>query len=82
MTGKSRLADRRRTGRRDRTDVAKTSLTRKVLVVDVGGTSVKVLATDQHRSFPSGPLPDGWWPASKGGTRLYTRDDALSCDAD
>jgi len=31
--------------------------TRKVLVVDVGGNSVKILATGQseHRSFPSGP---------------------------
>lgn len=31
--------------------------TRNVLVVDVGGTSVKILATGQtgHRSFPSGP---------------------------
>src|SRR5262249_11538673 len=30
---------------------------RNVLVVDVGGTSVKILATGQaeHRSFPSGP---------------------------
>jgi polyphosphate glucokinase len=30
---------------------------RKVLVVDVGGTSIKILATgqDEHRSFPSGP---------------------------
>ncbi len=47
----------------------------KVLVIDVGGTSVKILATGQqeHRSFPSGPkmtpkqmvagvkkLADGW----------------------
>jgi polyphosphate glucokinase len=33
------------------------SPTARVLVVDVGGTSVKVLATgqDEHRSFPSGP---------------------------
>jgi polyphosphate glucokinase len=33
------------------------SSARKVLVVDVGGTSVKILATgqSQHRSFPSGP---------------------------
>src|SRR5262249_34474094 len=30
---------------------------KKVLVIDVGGTSVKVLATgeEEHRSFPSGP---------------------------
>jgi polyphosphate glucokinase len=36
---------------------ASTSPTPRVLVVDVGGTSVKMLATsqDEHRSFPSGP---------------------------
>ena len=33
------------------------SSVKNVLVVDVGGTSVKILATGQseHRSFPSGP---------------------------
>jgi polyphosphate glucokinase len=43
--------------RRGRADVAKKSSVRKVLVVDVGGSSVKILATgqDDHRSFPSGP---------------------------
>jgi polyphosphate glucokinase len=48
---------RRRTGRQARTGVARTSSARKVLVVDVGGTSVKILATGQNerRSFPSGP---------------------------
>ena len=55
MTAESRLAGQRQKGRQDRADVAKTSLTRKVLVVDVGGTSVKVLTTDESRSFPSGP---------------------------
>ena len=55
MTAESRLTGQRQKGRQDRADVAKTSLTRKVLVVDVGGTSVKVLTTDEHRSFPSGP---------------------------
>jgi polyphosphate glucokinase len=43
--------------RRGRADVAKKSSVKNVLVVDVGGTSVKILATgqDEHRSFPSGP---------------------------
>lgn len=43
--------------RRDRTALAKKSLVEHVLVVDVGGTSVKILATGRkiHRSFPSGP---------------------------
>jgi polyphosphate glucokinase len=43
--------------RRDRAAVAKKSLVKSVLVVDVGGTSVKILASGQkiHRSFPSGP---------------------------
>src|SRR5690348_4330576 len=36
---------------------AGTSRDRKVLVIDVGGTSIKILASGQaeHRSFPSGP---------------------------
>jgi len=36
---------------------AKTSLVRGVLVVDIGGSSVKILASGHkvHRSFPSGP---------------------------
>src|SRR5499426_4661958 len=40
-----------------RTRVAKTFSAKKVLVVDIGGTSVKILATGQteRRSFPSGP---------------------------
>jgi polyphosphate glucokinase len=51
-----RAAKRPRAGRRQ-AKVAKTSSVRNVLVVDVGGTSVKILATGQteHRSFPSGP---------------------------
>ena len=43
--------------RRDRTALAKKSLVENVLVVDIGGTSVKILASGRkiHRSFPSGP---------------------------
>lgn len=54
---KSRRTVGRRTGQQRRAGVVKTSSARKVLVVDVGGTSVKILATgqSQHRSFPSGP---------------------------
>ena len=54
---KSRPAPRRKTGRQRRVGVAKTSSGRKVLAVDVGGTSVKVLTNGQNeeRSFPSGP---------------------------
>ena len=45
----------RRAGRRGR--AAGRSRGRRVLVVDVGGNAVKILATGQseHRSFPSGP---------------------------
>jgi len=52
-----RLAGLRRTERPNRAERARTSPTPRVLVVDVGGTSVKILATgqDEHRSFPSGP---------------------------
>jgi polyphosphate glucokinase len=41
----------------NRSEQRKTPRARRVLVVDVGGTSVKILATgaDEHRSFPSGP---------------------------
>jgi len=57
MDANLRLADLRRTGRSNRAERAGVSLTPRVLVVDVGGTSVKILATGQneHRSFPSGP---------------------------
>ena len=43
--------------RRGRAAVARNSLVKSVLVVDIGGTSVKILASGQgeHRSFPSGP---------------------------
>ena len=46
-----------RDGATGRADVAKKSSVKNVLVVDVGGTSVKILATgqDERRSFPSGP---------------------------
>lgn len=52
-----RPAAKRPTARRHPANVAKTSSSRKVLVVDVGGNSVKILATGkaEHRSFPSGP---------------------------
>jgi polyphosphate glucokinase len=48
---------RRAATRGDRPRVAKKPLVKKVLVVDVGGSSVKILATGQResRSFPSGP---------------------------
>ena len=39
-----------------RNDAARSAAAKKVLVIDVGGTSVKILATGQqeHRAFPSG----------------------------
>jgi polyphosphate glucokinase len=57
VNAKSLRAARRRTARQDRAGVAKKSSVKNVLVVDVGGTSVKILASgqDEHRSFPSGP---------------------------
>ena len=57
MKARLRQAAKRRTGRRKRARVAKTFSAKKVLVVDVGGTSVKILATGQteRQSFPSGP---------------------------
>lgn len=57
MDARSRLAAQRRTGQRGLAGSARTSPAKKVLVVDVGGTSVKILATGQsaRRSFPSGP---------------------------
>jgi polyphosphate glucokinase len=47
----------RMTVRRGRAAVASNSLVKSVLVVDIGGTSVKILASGHqvHRSFPSGP---------------------------
>jgi hypothetical protein len=52
----SRLASLRRTGEPNRAARARTSPGRKVLVVDVDGTSIKILATGHHelRSFASG----------------------------
>ena len=57
MKTRSRPVSKRRTGRQDRADLPKPAAARKVLVIDVGGTSVKILATGQkeRRSFPSGP---------------------------
>jgi polyphosphate glucokinase len=54
---KSRRVAKRRNGRGGRARSAKVSATKKVLVIDVGGTSVKILVTGQteRRSFPSGP---------------------------
>ena len=51
------MGAKRKTSARDGGDIDKSSSARKVLVVDVGGTSVKILATGQgeRRSFPSGP---------------------------
>jgi polyphosphate glucokinase len=57
VKAKSRHAAKRRPGRQNRARAVKTPSARKVLVIDVGGTSVKILATGQteRRSFPSGP---------------------------
>ncbi|HYP36816.1 MAG TPA: ROK family protein, partial [Stellaceae bacterium] len=57
MKATSRPTTKRRRRRLDRADVAKASAAGQVLVVDVGGTSVKILATGQNeeRSFRSGP---------------------------
>jgi polyphosphate glucokinase len=48
-------AKRKKPARR-RNDAARSAAAKKVLVIDVGGTSVKILATGQqeHRAFPSG----------------------------
>ena len=56
MDVRSPPTNARRVVRRDRATVAKTSLVRSVLVVDIGGSSVKILASGHkvHRSFPSG----------------------------
>jgi polyphosphate glucokinase len=57
VKARSRLAARRGATRGQRARVAKKPSVKRVLVVDVGGTSVKILATGQSesRSFPSGP---------------------------
>jgi polyphosphate glucokinase len=51
------LTNARGAARRDRATASEKPHVKKVLVVDVGGTSVKILASGQkiHRSFPSGP---------------------------
>jgi polyphosphate glucokinase len=56
VNAKTQRSAPRRTVRPHRTKVAKSSSGRKVLVVDVGGSSVKILATghNERRSFPSG----------------------------
>src|SRR5499427_8678833 len=53
------MGAKRKTSARDGADIDESSSARKVLVVDVGGTSVKILATGQgeRRSVPSGPEP-------------------------
>jgi glucose-6-phosphate isomerase len=55
MRANSLLASEERTARRD--DIAIAPSVKSVLVVDVGGSSIKILATGQteRRSFPSGP---------------------------
>jgi polyphosphate glucokinase len=55
VDARSPLNNVRGAARRDRVD--KKSLGKNVLVVDIGGTSVKILASGHkiHRSFPSGP---------------------------
>ena len=57
MDVRSQLTNVHGPARRDRGAVAKKCLVKSVLVIDVGGTSVKILASRQktHRSFPSGP---------------------------
>jgi hypothetical protein len=57
VNAKSLLAAKRRAERQDRDEVATKSSVKNVLVIDVGGTSVKILATGQseRRSFSSGP---------------------------
>lgn len=57
MDARSPLTNVRGAVRRDRAARAKESSVKNVLVVDIGGTSVKILASGHkiHRSFPSGP---------------------------
>ena len=57
MVNTKSLRAKRWTVKQDRAGVAKKPAVKNVLVVDVGGNSVKILATGQkqHRSFPSGP---------------------------
>ena len=57
MNARSLLAPESGMVRQDRADVEMRSSVKNVLAVDVGGTSVKILATGQseRRSFSSGP---------------------------
>ena len=57
MDARSPLTSVRGAARRDRAALAKKSLVKNVLVVDIGGTSVKILASGHkiQRKFPSGP---------------------------
>jgi polyphosphate glucokinase len=57
VNAKSVLRTRRGTVRRDRTPAAENPIGKKVLVVDIGGNSVKILASGHkvRRSFSSGP---------------------------
>ena len=57
MDAKPVVGSRRVTARRDRTAGAEKSAGNRVLVIDIGGKSVKILASGHkaRRSFPSGP---------------------------
>ena len=57
MDARSLSTNPRGAVRRDRAGAVEKPRAKKVLVVDVGGTSVKILASGhkEHRSFPSGP---------------------------
>src|SRR5262249_24752167 len=78
VKAKSQPAAQRRRRRQDRADVAKTSAAGEGLVVDVGGTSGKILATGQNeeRSFPSGPtlIPRPMVSGGKSLARDWTYD--------
>jgi len=57
MNARSLVAGEGGRAPQDRADAGRKSSVKNVLVVDVGGTSVKILATGQkeRRSLPSGP---------------------------
>jgi polyphosphate glucokinase len=57
VDAKSVFRDRRGTVHRDRTAIGEKSVAKRVLVIDIGGKSVKILASGHklRRSFPSGP---------------------------
>ena len=57
MAARSVFRDQRGTVRRNRTRVAEKSVAKRVLVIDIGGNSVKILASGHkvRRSFPSAP---------------------------